>query len=218
MLYYNNMSGRCCSICNHQSRREIEDALTAGHTVRAVASQFSLNKSSIDRHRRQCLAPKLAAASRMMSRAPQQEVERARAIARGDVEPNIDDVLSLTALLNLAARSLNRLETAADDAAVDGMHMALAALSGQLHRGVETVAKLTGVTKEPEQRANQFAVQFVLGGDVVAQAGQSRRADGASSIGADRQPRSRQRRGVEVSGTGESGKFVMTLPFSDKGS
>lgn len=140
--------------------------MTAGGTVRAIAAEFAISKSTIDRHRRQCLAPKIAAAARLMSPSPEprREVERAKAIVAGDVVPNVDDILSLAALLERLARSLERLESAADKSVADEQPMALAALSGQLHRGIEAAAKLTG-TGDTGPETPSFGVQIVIRGD-----------------------------------------------------
>jgi len=89
-------------------------------------------------------------------------VLRAREIAAG-ATPSVEDVLSLTALLERVARSLDRLEGSAKVAASDGLYASLAALSGQLHRGVETAAKLQGLYSEtPAQQEGRFSVQIVI--------------------------------------------------------
>lgn len=43
---------RRCSVCAHQARNEIDSALRAGASLRAVAAQFLLRKSTVARHRR----------------------------------------------------------------------------------------------------------------------------------------------------------------------
>jgi hypothetical protein len=89
-------------------------------------------------------------------------VERAKAIAMGGI-PSAHEVLTLTGLLDRLGRSLDRLEGAADTAATDNLHSALAAVSGQLHRGVEAAAKLQGLYAEPEiQQQAKFSVNIVL--------------------------------------------------------
>jgi hypothetical protein len=106
----------------------------------------------------------MAAVAKMLqpineARAP---VERAKAIVMGDA-PSPQEVLSLTGLLDRLTRSLNRLEGSADAAANDNLHSALAAVSGQLHRGVEAAAKLQGLYAEPEaaQQA-KFSINIVV--------------------------------------------------------
>ncbi len=141
-----------CTICQHAQKSAIDVELMQGESVRAVASRHGLSKSGVARHRTGCLAPKVAAAARIV--APEAdgraEVLRAKAIASGEVRPALDDILSLSGLLERLARSLERLEGAADSAAGDGLHAPLAALSGQLHRGIEAAAKIQGMYAEPQ--------------------------------------------------------------------
>jgi hypothetical protein len=42
---------RVCTICTHPARAAIDDGLEAGQSLRAVAGQYSLSKSSLDRHK-----------------------------------------------------------------------------------------------------------------------------------------------------------------------
>ncbi len=44
-------TGRPCTICGHAARAEIDRALTAGVSLRAVADQFRLPRTSLTRHR-----------------------------------------------------------------------------------------------------------------------------------------------------------------------
>jgi len=158
------MASPACSICQRPDLTVIDAALSAGGTLIPTSAQFGVSKSALGRHRANCLAPKLAAAAKVLqpireTRAP---VERAKAIVMGEM-PSPQEVLTLTGLLDRLARSLDRLEGAADTAANDNLHSALAAVSGQLHRGVETAAKLQGLYGEPEaQQQVKFSVNIVL--------------------------------------------------------
>ena len=50
-------------------------------------------------------------------------------------------------------------------AAGDNLHVALAAVSGQLHRGIEAAGKLQGLYAEPEvQRQTPFSITINLPG------------------------------------------------------
>src|SRR5919108_4090225 len=51
---------RVCTICTHPARAAIDDGLKAGQPLRAVAGQFSLSKSALDRHRGSHLPAALA--------------------------------------------------------------------------------------------------------------------------------------------------------------
>lgn len=73
------------------------------------------------------------------------------------------ELLTLEGLLAKLSRSLDRLETAADDAAGTGLHGALAAVSGQIHRGIESVAKLKGMYVEaamPQRPSFSVVIQL----------------------------------------------------------
>jgi len=91
-------------------------------------------------------------------------VGRAKAILRGDA-PNTNDVLNLTSLLDRIGRSLDRLEKSAEVASSDGLHNALAALSGQISRSVEVAARMQniGYKDTPQgQQGEKFSVNIVL--------------------------------------------------------
>ncbi len=151
--YYNTMASPACSICQRPDLAAIDAALSIGAALVPTAAQFGASKSSLGRHRAGCLAPKLAAASRIVQpvRESREPVERAKAIAAGDT-PSPQEVLTLTGLLDRLVRSLDRLEGAADGAANDNLYAALAAVSGQLHRGIADAAKLQGICVEPEMQ------------------------------------------------------------------
>lgn len=158
------MAQPTCSVCQNANVPEIDAALMEGFALVPTAARFGISKSSLGRHRAGCLAPKLKAAARVLqpiheTRAP---VERAKSIAMGEI-PTAHEVLTLTGLLNRVARSLDRLEGAADTAANDNLHSALAAVSGQLHRGIEAAAKLQGLYAEPDvQQHAKFSINIVI--------------------------------------------------------
>lgn len=154
-----------CSVCLHPRKSDIDAALMAGDALIPTGQQFGVSKSALARHRTGCLAPKVAAAAKMVapSSATRAEVGRAKAITSGTVQPLPDDILSLTGLLGRLARSLERLEAAADTSLTDNLPTALAAVSGQLHRGIETAAKMQGLYVEAApQTAPAFSIVFNL--------------------------------------------------------
>ena len=162
--YYVVMASPVCSICQRTDLTAIDAALAAGGTLIPTSSHFGVSKSALGRHRANCLAPKLKAAAKVLTpvREIRSPVERARAIAMGDM-PSPHEVLTLTGLLDRLGRSLDRLEGAADTAATDNLHSALAALSGQIHRGVESAAKLQGFGNAPEaQQQPKFSVNIII--------------------------------------------------------
>lgn len=159
------MSGRLCTVCSSAAKAEVEDALLQGASVRAIASQYSLSKSAVSRHRQNCLAPKIAAASRLLASTDEtrSEVIQAEEILSGEVIPSHGDVLALTGLLSRLARSLDRLDGAADQAARSETYVALAALSGQLHKGIEAAAKMQGQYAQQTEGKPNFSINISLG-------------------------------------------------------
>lgn len=158
------MASPTCSICKRSDLAAIDAALSAGGALLPTATQFRISKSALGRHKLNCLAPKLTAAAKVLKpiREVQAPVERARAIAAGAL-PSAHEVLTLTGLLDRLVRSLDRLEDAAVAAANDNIHSALAAVSGQLHRGVEAAAKLQGFYAEPNLRQQStFSISIVI--------------------------------------------------------
>jgi hypothetical protein len=65
---------RNCKTCQHLKRPDIDRRLAAGEAVARVAKAYELNRSSLDRHRRNCL--KLAS-----SNAIKKEAARGAAVA-----------------------------------------------------------------------------------------------------------------------------------------
>lgn len=154
-----------CSVCLHPRKSEIDAALMVGAALIPTGQAFGVSKSALARHRTGCLAPKLAAAAKIVApaSATRAEVERAKAIASGAAQPLPDDLLTLAGLLGRLARSLERLEAAADASLAKNTPTALAAVSAQLHRGIETAAKMQGLYAEPAQpAAPAFSIIFNL--------------------------------------------------------
>ncbi|TCZ53949.1 hypothetical protein [Roseicella aquatilis] len=159
------MAAPRCSVCLHPRKPEIDAALMAGAALIPTGQAFGVSKSALARHRTGCLAPKVAAAARMVApaSASRAEVERAKAIASGAVQPLPDDLLTLTGLLGRLARSLERLEAAADTSLAENAPTALAAVSAQLHRGIEAAAKMQGIYAEAAPpAAPAFSIVFKL--------------------------------------------------------
>lgn len=158
------MATPSCNVCRRPDLTAIDAALAAGGTLIPTSAHFGVSKSALGRHRANCLAPKLKAAAKVLEpvweiRAP---VERAHAILSG-ATPSPDEMLSLTGLLARLTRSLDRLERSAEIAANENLHSALAAVSGQIHRGIEGAAKMQGVYAQPEPVGEaKFSVNIVI--------------------------------------------------------
>lgn len=162
MVFRYLMRGNVCTICAHPRTQAIDSALMEGGKLIPVAGQFGVAKSSLARHKNNCLAPRLQAVAKLVT--PQntirEPVERAKRIVRGEA-PTVDDVLGLSGLLDRLARSLERLEGAADHAALSKAHLALASLSGQISKAVETSAKLQGIGRHDDAPPDRhFTVQI----------------------------------------------------------
>ncbi len=136
----------------------------AGGKLVPTAAKFGVSKSTLGLHRSRCLAPRLVAATKIVTQGPlaKQETARAKAIAAGKAEPTLAERISLTGLLEKIDRSLQRLETAAGIALADNVPTALAAVSGQLHRGVETAARLQGLGPTPQEPAEGSKFNIVI--------------------------------------------------------
>ena len=155
---------RACSVCLHPEKSEIDDALTEGANLRTLAQRHGLSKSAMGRHKNNCLAPRIAAAARIVAPVKDtvRETRRIQAIATGQIVPSHLDIISLSGLVERLGRSLDRLDGAADDASSEGSHAALAALSAQLHRGIEVVARMQGLGDDPEPEKPRFSINIVL--------------------------------------------------------
>ncbi|GGG50992.1 hypothetical protein GCM10010964_42820 [Caldovatus sediminis] len=161
------MRGPRCTACFHSRVAEIDAALASGAPLIATAAKFGLSKSALARHRTRCLAPKLAAAAKMVAPASaiRAEVQRAKAIASGQAEAAPADVLTLQGLVGRLGRLLDRLEGASASAADDGLHASLAAVSGPLIKAVETAARLQGIGAQVDKpAAPTFSITFDLSG------------------------------------------------------
>jgi hypothetical protein len=73
-----------CSICKHQERAEMEDALARGLPLRGIARQFGASKDAVGRHQ-SCFAAKLkalkASRSEQFNETLLQRLKRYRTIA-----------------------------------------------------------------------------------------------------------------------------------------
>lgn len=162
------MKGRCCSVCLSANRDAVDSALLSGATLIPTAKQYGLSKSALSRHKSACLAPRAAAAARAVSSQAtvKSATARAKAIAAGDAQPTFEELASLKGLVGSLGRSLGRLEAAAEAAAGDRAYGALAALSAQIHRGLETAGKLQGLYADGIEPASapRFTINMVIGG------------------------------------------------------
>jgi hypothetical protein len=87
-----------CTICKHPDREKIENALARGQSLRDIAGQFEVSKSSVFRHHT-CIAAQLqafkAARSTQLNETLLQRLERYRGVAERFLK---DDEKALAAL------------------------------------------------------------------------------------------------------------------------
>lgn len=154
-------------MCLSAHREAVDSALLSGATLIPTAKRYGLSKSALSRHKSACLAPRAAAAARAVSSqaSAKAATARAKAIAAGDAQPTFEELASLKGLVGGLGRSLGRLEAAAEAAAGDRAYGALAALSAQIHRGLETAGKLQGFYADRVEAASHpsFTINIVLG-------------------------------------------------------
>ncbi len=62
-ICYNFDMARTCRVCGHEERRAIEKAIRAGTSLRDIERRFQVSRSSVDRHKRECMTRGAATAS-----------------------------------------------------------------------------------------------------------------------------------------------------------
>lgn len=125
--------GPQCSVCEHPEARNIATALLAGASVRDVAQRYGLTKSTVARHHRLHLLPKLTPAES----APPAQLQ---AIEDHGISQTV-----LGAVHDLHRRTLALLTQA--EAASD--RPSAARLIGEARRNLELVGRLTGELDGP---------------------------------------------------------------------
>jgi len=60
---------RSCKVCGHEKRRAVETAIRSGTSLRDIERRFEVSRSSVDRHKKDCMArPALNALSNRAGR------------------------------------------------------------------------------------------------------------------------------------------------------
>lgn len=162
-----------CTVCTSPKKAELDAALIQGVSVRAAAQQYGFSKSAVERHKNSHLKARLTAEHRKAERERPDPAKHAQGVAEGRLTPTADDLLSLSGVMGRLARSLDRLEEAAEAAADTGMYQGLAAVSGQLHRAVDAICKIQGLYSEKASPAptTSFGVIINLPGSVDPRTG-----------------------------------------------
>jgi hypothetical protein len=81
---------RTCTICRSERKNEIDRDLIGADSLRVIAGRYRVASSSLDRHRRTCLAPKAAAA---IARREEVSADRLVSYANGLLEYALNGML-----------------------------------------------------------------------------------------------------------------------------
>lgn len=108
-----------CKVCNHPEVDKINQALISGASLRDIAGQFSLSKSSISRHKANCLPASLVQAKKA------------------------DDILSADDLIDKIDKFLKRAEAILNRNDGNDDRVALMAIR-EANRSLELLGKLKG--------------------------------------------------------------------------
>jgi hypothetical protein len=138
---------RHCLICASDGKARVaQEMVLAGASDQAVGDRVGVSRAAAERHRKNHLRPVVQAlAQGTVKDAParQQRKELIEAAEKGD-PPDPSTLLSLSSLTSDLRKALDRIEKASDKAEQGGQLTALSGLLQQLHRNIESRAKLAG--------------------------------------------------------------------------
>jgi hypothetical protein len=142
--------GRSCSICIHPDRQWIDALIATGASDYEVARQFPVERISVGRHRRQhILAPMKDRMAIIAKDSEEKRQRRELAQAAASDEPSTQALVEATLGLRRQVEKLSaieaRLARMSDAAEQAGAAAAVAQLSAQQYRGIETGARLAGL-------------------------------------------------------------------------
>jgi len=152
---------RTCITCQHLKRSDIDRRLAAGEPVARVAAAYELNRSSLDRHRKNCV--KLASSNEIKKEAARGSAaiavlpsKESLSGAYGDLRARIDEIVSQAqqqGSLQIAISGLNSIRQTLDS---------LARLAGHLQpAGTQVnVAVQTNVSAAASEIAERLIQQF----------------------------------------------------------
>jgi hypothetical protein len=153
---------RPCACCCSPSVAQIAAAVLNGATDIAIAAQFGLDRQAVRRHRIQHIMAPAAAAAALAGKGRTAVQARAALAAASAEDPRV--WIALDSVVRDLRRVRDRLDGAADDAAVARQYAPLAALSGQLLRADGLRAQLGGIgAQERGQPASGFKLTINVG-------------------------------------------------------
>lgn len=140
--------GAQCTICNHPQRVEIEKALMAGKSYRAIAGQYGVSREAVGRHKRNGhIAEHIAKA------AQKKEIKGAASLKKIVEEQEEKTVAEAETLLQQVTTLKTRAIAILDRAEKEGTREACLAL-GEVRRTLEFLAKVTGELPDGKPQVN----------------------------------------------------------------
>ncbi len=133
--------GGQCTICNHPLRVEIDTALVAGVSYRAIASQYGVSREAVGRHKRNGhIAEQIAKVAK------KKEIKQAKEVQAAILAQEAQEVADAQTILDEVSRLKDRALTILDRAETEGTREACMALR-EVRGIVELLAKVRGELK-----------------------------------------------------------------------
>ena len=140
--------GARCTICNHPLRVEIDKALIAGVSYRAIARQYGVSREAVGRHKRNGhIAEHIAKA------AQKKEIKEATTLKKIVEDQEEKNVAEAETLLEQVTTLKTRAIAILDNAEREGTREACLAL-GEVRRTLEFLAKITGELQDGKPTVN----------------------------------------------------------------
>jgi len=140
--------GRCCTVCTHEKRQEIDKALVTGATHREVSERFRLSPSAVYRHKQGHLAARLKRAFEAS------ETRKAVALVQHRTEEQAREVgQALDIVQQLRAINSATLQVLQKARESEKHSLSLQAVD-RIHRQIELQAKLLGELTESGPQVN----------------------------------------------------------------
>jgi len=134
------MRGRPCFVCNHPQRALIDRRLAANETVRGLAKELNIPRSTLQSHKNRCTGLKELTA------------EESREPTRGTIAlallPSKEDMAGRYDLLG------QRIDSVIEMAKSSGSLMVAIQGMGQLRQTFDSISKLSGYTSAPAPQIN----------------------------------------------------------------
>ena len=135
------LPGGQCTICNHPQRLEIDTALVAGVSYRAIASQYGVSREAVGRHKRNGhIAEQIAKVAK------KKEIQQAKEVQAAILAQEAQEVADAQTILDEVSRLKGRALTILDRAETEGTREACMALR-EVRGIVELLAKVRGELK-----------------------------------------------------------------------